>query len=171
MNNQKQKEIIVKKGTWNENTEFQYRLSRALPDGVVSTAVSACVYYGDSIVMIKNRRGYEIVCGHVEERETIEQALAREILEETGCEIESSEMFAYTYVHNTVKQFSKSTGLEYPEFSYIPCFFVIAKNPPQETDADDIHEFQLCLITDEIIQNSTDRDLVLMSSVVRYCKG
>ena len=110
MNNQK--ETIVKKGSQNDNTEYQYRLARTIPEGAISTAVSAVVYYGDSIVMIKNRRGYEIVCGHVEEGETIEQALTREMLEETGCEVESSEMFAYTYVHNTVKQFSKSTGLE-----------------------------------------------------------
>ncbi|MCB0331433.1 MAG: NUDIX hydrolase [Bdellovibrionales bacterium] len=81
----------------NDNCTFIVRdwteiLAKLTPDNV--TSVGALCLSNERVVLVKNRRGWDIPGGHIDTGETILEALVREIREETGSEC----FFAYPLI-------------------------------------------------------------------------
>ena len=61
-------------------------------------AVCAFCYYDGKFILVKNEELWQPVAGHVEEGETAEQALTREIKEESNTQLLKSYPLGYFYV-------------------------------------------------------------------------
>ncbi len=75
--------------TFQNNHTLRQVNSTQLPAKENISSVHAVILNGGKIVAIKNKRGWDIPGGHVEENETFDQALRREIAEEAGLELQS----------------------------------------------------------------------------------
>ncbi len=62
-----------------------------------SKVVKAVITNGNKILLLKNDQGWDLPGGHVHEEESLDDALKREIKEETGLEIEEFEKLNLTH--------------------------------------------------------------------------
>src|SRR5437868_12939512 len=79
--------IKTLEGQWDNNISWEFYLSDGLPDSQLCSAVY-CLAINETnpekIVLARNRRGWEMLGGHLDPGETIEEALVREAIEEGG---------------------------------------------------------------------------------------
>lgn len=71
-----------------------------LPDKKFFSAVFLIALEGTKILAIKNDRGWDIPGGHIENGETPEEALAREVQEEAGVTFSDAKLFAIIQSNN-----------------------------------------------------------------------
>ncbi|PJC54446.1 MAG: hypothetical protein CO028_02390 [Candidatus Levybacteria bacterium CG_4_9_14_0_2_um_filter_35_21] len=118
-------EFVLTEAKWDDNTPWKFIISKEKPDSNLCTAAFCVTSHRGTLLLIQNRkRGWEIPGGHIDEGEEIEQALIREVMEETGAVIENPQMFGYKIVlpvfpipHRDKK------GSYYPfPYSYVPYY-------------------------------------------------
>lgn len=99
MNN---KPLLV--GSWNKNQSWALYRSDEMPDIALCTAVYCLAILPNTqqIVLARNNRGWEMLGGHLEANETVQEALARECMEEGGFTPEHHQLFGYRKI--TAKQ-------------------------------------------------------------------
>lgn len=69
-------------------------------DGKILQAVHAYCFYDDKIVLVHHAKsGLVPVGGHIEEGETPEQTVVREVLEETNMKVLAQKMIGYIDIH------------------------------------------------------------------------
>jgi 8-oxo-dGTP pyrophosphatase MutT (NUDIX family) len=91
-------------GQWDDNQSWGLYQSTEMPDAALCTAVYclAILPTTQQVVLTRNHRGWEMLGGHIEVGETIEEALLRESLEEGGFTPENYQLFGYRKI--TAKQ-------------------------------------------------------------------
>lgn len=93
------KHTKILEGEWGD-TPWEFYLSPKSPPRELCTAVACLAIQAssDSIVLTRNRRGWEMLGGHIEEGESIEDAVIREAKEEGGFSPDSCTQFGYRKV-------------------------------------------------------------------------
>lgn len=102
---------------WPEtNSRVQFMPATVLPDLPI-TAVKVYVFRDDGLLLANiNSRGWDLPGGHIEPDETPEQAVIRELQEETGGRIEHFEAIGYLKITNEKEN---DRNRKYPKVSCI----------------------------------------------------
>lgn len=126
---------MLSSGAWDENVSWEFYVSSHLPEAKLCTATFCLALQGDNeVVLTKTKRGWEMLGGHMEPGETLEQALFREAHEEGGYTPQQYKLFGYRKI-TSKKPIPARAGREYPfPVSYIPHF--IAKS---DLALEDVH--------------------------------
>lgn len=123
-------------GTWDANTSWEFYLASNAPPAELCTAVFCLALHNDKVVLTRTRRGWEMLGGHIEPSETLEQALFREAHEEGGYTPESYRLFGYRKI--TTQRPIVARGKEYPfPVSYIPHFIAASSLPLDATHGEE----------------------------------
>jgi 8-oxo-dGTP pyrophosphatase MutT (NUDIX family) len=155
----------ILQGAWGEtfDTNWEFFVATYLPMDSVLSAAMGIPFYKDKIVLTRTKRGWEIPGGHIEEGEDLVSCLKRELLEEVGAtDIVSNRLFGYRKIINPDRKVYAMEGKRYPRKTIVPYYLVDLGFEPVGPNAPDCFEFGLFDVYDPVIQNSHDRDLILI---------
>lgn len=127
--NLKKGEFVLTEATWDDNTPWKFIVSEEKPKQDLCTAAFCVISYDGKLLLVQNRtRGWEIPGGHIDKGEEVEQALIREVMEETGAVIENPQIFGYKIVLPTSPiPHRDKKGSFYPfPHSYVPYYYAEA---------------------------------------------
>lgn len=117
-------QMVISTGKWNENISWKFIISPIIPDEALCTAVCCITTVDRKLVLIRNKRGWELPAGHRED-ETIKEAIVREVREEAGVAIVDPRFFGYkklTAKKPIPKKGSTSDFYPFPT-SYVSFFY------------------------------------------------
>lgn len=127
-------------GDWSDNVSWEFYLSENMPPEELCPATCCVAMYKGKIVLTRNHRGWEILGGHIEKGETIEEAFKREALEEGGFSVDRYKLFGYRKIF-TKKKIKNERNIDYPfPISYNPHFIAISESEPCEHSAEECFE-------------------------------
>ncbi len=142
---------ILSEGRWDDNISWQFIVSERLPDENICSAVCCVVVCENKLILVRNKRGWELPAGHVEDGEDIQSAVTREVIEETGLVLEKPpRMFGYkklTAKSPVLKDQVKGSYYPYPH-SYVGFFFAEVKNKESLKTWEDIYELRFATLTE-----------------------
>lgn len=135
---------ILFSGSWDENIHWEFHLSKSVPDSDLCTAVY-CLAIVDAatpegIVLARNRRGWEMLGGHIEPGESLQEALVRESLEEGGFYPAHLTPFGFRKVIANMPIRNDHHGGHYPPVAFIPHFFATTDRITAEPTGSEILE-------------------------------
>ena len=156
-------------GSWNDNTSWEFYLSENMPPEELCPAACCIAMYKGRIVLTRNHRGWEILGGHLEKGETVEEAFRREALEEGGFTAERYKLFGYRKI-TSKKKVKNERNFEYPfPVSYNPHFIAISESEPCECSADEC--FERGLFTFYQIEKLSIASYPLIKASLPFFKG
>ncbi|MEK7564593.1 MAG: NUDIX domain-containing protein [Patescibacteria group bacterium] len=145
--------------------KLTFKVSKSLPWDIRMTAIKCIIIRNNKILMTKVPRGWDIPTGHIEEGETPEDALKREVFEETGTILHSYTLLGYLH---SVKIKENKENKKYPKISAIPIFiankFTVKKKFEKLHEATDRKFFKI--LDDGSVENQ-DTSL-LMKRIFLY---
>ena len=133
-------------GRWGNDTRWEFHLSETLPPSNLCSAVFCLAIVGaslDSIVLARNKRGWELLGGHIEPGEPIESALIREAMEEGGFRPTWYRPFGHRKVISTVPIANDHHGGFYPSVGFIPHFITTTSEPIIDPTGEEIYESRI----------------------------
>lgn len=142
---------LIDAGQWTwagEGVAWELYRSSSLPKPEDCTA-AFCVAFNaeDKIVLEREERGWGILGGHIDGNESIEQALARECLEEGGFTVISPVLFGYRKIIATSPVRHPAPGKAYPfPVSYIAYYYATSSAEllePTELEVLEVKAFSL----------------------------
>lgn len=106
------------KDYWEETgSEVEFVASNLKPVRLSATAVKIFIFDKENkLLLVKNKKGWDIPGGHIEDGESPVGALKREVIEETGSSLLSSNLVGYLKITN-IK--TKKINSNYPKESCI----------------------------------------------------
>ena len=155
--------VSLAKGKWDENLSWEFILSDQLPERESSTAVCCVTTYQNKLVLVRNKRNWEIPAGHIEAGETVEEAIKREVLEETCGVIENPQFFGYKEVVAKEPVPLRDNSGFYPNPGYVIFFHAEANSFLEKPFESDIQEVKLVTFAEaqEVLREGHQYDNVL----------
>jgi 8-oxo-dGTP pyrophosphatase MutT (NUDIX family) len=141
---------VLSEGSWNENISWRFILSGELPDVNLCTAVCCIATYQQKIILVRNKRGWELPAGKMETAETVELAVAREVKEETCAVISNPHFIGYKEL-TALKPVphAENTDDYYPfPISYVVYYYADVLKFSDHSPAKDILEVKLANYTE-----------------------
>lgn len=130
-------------GRWDDNQSWEFYLDAEPPELLLCTAVYclAVIAHSGNVVLARNHRGWEMLGGHIEPGETVEQALLRECLEEGGYTPDRYTLFGYRKINSKIPIVHSQRDGYYPfPHGYIPHFVAVSSQPLQKPTGAEIVE-------------------------------
>jgi 8-oxo-dGTP pyrophosphatase MutT (NUDIX family) len=135
---------VIISGKWDSNQTWELYQDDIMPDTTVCTAVYCLAILPGKrqVVLTRNHRGWEMLGGHIEPGETVQEALLRECLEEGGFTPENHRLFGYRRITaRKPEPHGQREGSFYPfPHGYIPHFVATSTLPLQEPNGEEILE-------------------------------
>jgi 8-oxo-dGTP pyrophosphatase MutT (NUDIX family) len=136
----KTNESLIAQGSWSENISWELYETSTLPPVELCTAVMCVAIAGDRIVLARSERGWGMLGGHIENEETLDDALFREALEEGGFVIDRYELLAVRKITARMPEPNR-IGASYPfPTSYIVYYWATTDHPILRTTGEEIIE-------------------------------
>lgn len=121
---------LIDMGTWDPATRWERHLTSIMPSEELCSAAFCIALRGDKIVLMRAKRGWGMLGGHIEEGESVIDALRREALEEGGFIIETYRLCGYRKIIATTPSPHPTPGRSYPfPISHIPFYLATTTRP------------------------------------------
>ena len=105
---------LVEEGSWGNDISWELYHSNEQPDETLCTAIFCIALDSNSrIVMMRAERGWGMLGGHIEEGESLVEALSRESIEEGGFTPKQPHFFGFRKIIS-----SRPMASQYPAKSY-----------------------------------------------------
>jgi 8-oxo-dGTP pyrophosphatase MutT (NUDIX family) len=123
-----QNNTLLSVGKWNNSISWEFFASNQEIDAALCTAVCCVVTHNDSLLLVKNKRGWELPAGKIEKGESALDAVVREVLEETAVIIENATQFGYKKLtaNEPIRRPDQSQEFFPFPHSYVVFFFAVA---------------------------------------------
>ena len=133
----------IAEGQWDDSVSWEFYLSNDIPDPQLCTAVYRLAIVSknpERVALARNKRGWEMLGGHIEPGEDMEAALVGESLEEGGFYPSSYQSFGYRKIIAHSPVVNDHHGGHYPLVSYIPHFVATTDRDIVHPTGEEIHE-------------------------------
>jgi 8-oxo-dGTP pyrophosphatase MutT (NUDIX family) len=159
----------IASGSWNEDVRWEFYLTDQLPPRELCTAVFCLAIQGDNgVVLTRTKRGWEMLGGHAESGESIEDALFREAHEEGGFTPERYDLFGYRKIISTKPIISRD-GATYPHpVSYIPHYIARSNLPLEEVHGDPDEVLDRDIFSLSELNDLAIRDIKILEAGLRF---
>jgi len=115
---------LAEQGHWSSGISWRLYESDVLPELSLITAVLCVAIHDEKIILMRAKRGWGMIGGHIESGETVIEALTRESQEEGGFTPESPQLFGYREITAKVPINHPSNDTMYPyPTSYIAYYW------------------------------------------------
>lgn len=132
---------LLQVGNWGENVSWELHKTTTPPPKDLCTAVMCVAIFKNKIVLSCSERGWGIVGGHVEDGESLEEALRREALEEGGFVIDEYKLFAVRKITAKVATPHQRPGQTYPfPTSYMAYYWATTSQPLRVPTGEEVIE-------------------------------
>ncbi len=131
---------IIATGEWGKNISWKLCQTSTPPSAELCTAVMCVAIADEKIVLACSERGWGMLGGHIEEGESLDDALRREAVEEGGFIIDQHKLFAVRKITAKIPEPARS-GKNYPfPTSYIAYYWATTSRPLQAPTGEEILE-------------------------------
>lgn len=161
--------MVVKSGKWSEKIKWELHESAELPPAELCTAVFCAAMLGSKIVLTRTKRGWEILGGHIEDGETITDALVREAREEGGFTPTEYEIFAHKKITSTEPIPHQNPAKMYPfPVGYITYFLATTDQPVTSPTGEEVFESRIVPLDEAEQLVDPDTWAIIQLANVRY---
>jgi len=163
--------LKIMKGVWGEksDTDWEFYLSDKLPDDAKISAMMGIPFWNGEIALTKTKRGWEIPGGHMEDGESADECLERELNEEIGSSvIVSKKLFGFRQITNPDRKvYGTEERNNYPRKTVMPYYLVELGADPAGHCAEDCLDSGLFDVCDSEIRNSDDYEIIILGYALR----
>jgi len=162
---------VVEKGSRGSRISWEIVLSDELPPIDLCTAVFCLAITDDrKIVLARSKRGWGLLGGHIEDGETLDDALTRESQEEGGFTPSSPRVFAHrkATAKSPIINQDRARMYPFPE-SYIVYYWSTTDSPIVQPTGSEIIETSSFSLEDTLSLNTRDQ-LLIESGYETYLK-
>ncbi|HSX16446.1 MAG TPA: NUDIX domain-containing protein [Candidatus Saccharimonadales bacterium] len=153
-------DLLIATGSWSKNIFWELYKTSTLPPAELCTAVMCVAVAGDRIVLARSGRGWGMLGGHIENGETLDDALFREAREEGGFSISDYEPFAVRKITVRTPEPNR-TGASYPfPTSYIVYYWATTDQPIDDPTGEEIIESGSFASSDVGVLNTPDQPII-----------
>jgi 8-oxo-dGTP pyrophosphatase MutT (NUDIX family) len=151
---------LIATGVWGENISWELQEVSSLPPAELCTAVMCVAIAKNKIVLARSERGWGMLGGHIEDGETLDDALFREAHEEGGFSISQYKPFAARKITAKTPEPNR-TGASYPfPTSYIVYYWAATDDLIEDPTGEEIIESESFALSDIDTLNTSDQPII-----------
>lgn len=111
----KSMKCLVEKGSWSEDVQWELYRSNEQPEESLCTAVFCiAIDKNDKVILMRANRGWGMLGGHIEDEESLREALVRESVEEGGFTPSSPKLYGFRKVTSRKPSQNEARSKPYP---------------------------------------------------------
>ena len=152
----------VDTGTWGKRISWKlYPTDQLPPIELITAAFCVAITDKQKILLARSERGWGLIGGHIEDGETVEQALVREALEEGGFTPSTPVLFAVREVTASQPVQHQDPTKQYPfPISYLVYYYSTTIQPIAEPTGSEILESASFSLNDIEALNTPDLSVI-----------